>query len=70
MPLSCQRSIAPISGGSAVPTTTPEQPPAPADVGGRHWMLLTDETVWLSQQQLAGLFHTSRTNITEHIKHI
>jgi len=33
-------------------------------------MLLTDETVWLSQQQLAGLFHTSRTNITEHIKHI
>jgi len=24
----------------------------------------------LSQQPLAGLFHTSRTNITEHIKHI
>ncbi|MCY7413844.1 MAG: virulence RhuM family protein [Salinibacterium sp.] len=33
-------------------------------------VLLTGETVWLSQQQLAGLFHTSRTNVTEHIKHI
>lgn len=28
------------------------------------------ETVWLSQQQLAELFQTSRTNIVEHIKHI
>ena len=29
-----------------------------------------DETVWLSQQQMAELFQTSRTNIVEHIKHI
>ena len=31
---------------------------------------LHDETVWLSQQQMAELFHSSRTNIVEHIKHI
>lgn len=29
-----------------------------------------DETVWLSQQQMAELFHTSRTNVVEHIRHI
>lgn len=29
-----------------------------------------DETVWLTQQQMASLFQTSRTNIVEHIKHI
>lgn len=29
-----------------------------------------DETVWLTQQQMADLFQSSRTNITEHIKHI
>ena len=29
-----------------------------------------DETVWLSQQQMAELFHTSRTNIVEHIRNI
>ncbi|MCR5620461.1 MAG: virulence RhuM family protein [Treponema sp.] len=29
-----------------------------------------DETVWLSQQQMATLYQTSRTNIVEHIKHI
>ena len=29
-----------------------------------------DETVWLTQQQMADLFHTSRTNIVEHIGHI
>ena len=29
-----------------------------------------DETVWLTQQQMAELFQTSRTNIVEHIKHI
>ena len=28
---------------------------------------LHDETVWLSQQQMAELFHSSRTNIVEHI---
>lgn len=31
---------------------------------------LEDETVWLSQQQMAELFQTARTNIVEHIKHI
>lgn len=29
-----------------------------------------DETVWLTQQQMAELFHSSRTNILEHIQHI
>ncbi|MCL2048145.1 MAG: virulence RhuM family protein [Defluviitaleaceae bacterium] len=29
-----------------------------------------EETVWLSQQQIAELFGTSRTSIVEHIKHI
>lgn len=29
-----------------------------------------DETVWLSQQQMAELFQTSRTNVVEHIGHI
>ncbi|HAM43685.1 MAG TPA: hypothetical protein DCM67_01485 [Propionibacteriaceae bacterium] len=31
---------------------------------------LTDDTVWLSQQQLADLFQTSRTNVVEHLRHI
>ena len=31
---------------------------------------LEDETVWLSQQQMAELFGTSRTNIIEHINNI
>jgi hypothetical protein len=31
---------------------------------------IQDETVWLTQQQMAELFQTSRTNIVEHIKHI
>lgn len=29
-----------------------------------------DETVWLTQQQMAELFQSSRTNIVEHIRHI
>lgn len=29
-----------------------------------------DDTVWLSQQQMAELFKTSRTNIVEHIGNI
>lgn len=29
-----------------------------------------DETVWLTQQQMADLFQTSRTNVVEHIRHI
>ncbi len=31
---------------------------------------MQDETVWLSQQQMAELFQTSRTNVVEHIQHI
>ena len=30
----------------------------------------TGETVWLSQQQMADLYQSSRSNIVEHIKHI
>ena len=29
-----------------------------------------DETVWLTQEQMATLFGKGRTTITEHIKHI
>lgn len=29
-----------------------------------------EETVWLTQQQMAELFQTSRSNIAEHIRHI
>lgn len=29
-----------------------------------------EETVWLTQQQMADLFQTSRTNVVEHIKNI
>lgn len=31
---------------------------------------IEDETVWLTQQQMADLFQTSRTNVVEYIKHI
>lgn len=31
---------------------------------------LVDETVWLSQQQIADLFQSSRTNIVEHIRNV
>ena len=31
---------------------------------------MQDETVWLTQQQMADLFQTSRTNVVEHIAHI
>ncbi|WCC79710.1 RhuM family protein [Cutibacterium equinum] len=31
---------------------------------------LVDETLWLSQQQIAELFQTSRENIVEHIRNI
>ena len=31
---------------------------------------LGEDTVWLSQQQMAELFMSSRTNIVEHIQHI
>ena len=29
-----------------------------------------DETVWLTQQQMAELFQTSRSNVIEHISHV
>ena len=29
-----------------------------------------DDTVWLSQAQLCKLYQTSKSNISEHIKHI
>lgn len=29
-----------------------------------------DETVWLTQQQMCELYQTSKSNISEHIKHI
>ena len=31
---------------------------------------LEEETLWLSQQQMAELYQTPRTNVIEHIKHI
>ena len=31
---------------------------------------LEDKTVWLTQQQMAELYESSRTNVVEHIKHI
>lgn len=31
---------------------------------------MEDETVWLTQAQLTKLYQTSKTNISEHIKHI
>ena len=31
---------------------------------------IEDETLWLTQQQIAELYQTSRTNVVEHIKHI
>lgn len=33
-------------------------------------MKFTGETVWLSQQQMADLYQSSRSNVVEHIKHI
>lgn len=29
-----------------------------------------DETVWLTQAQLCELYQTSKSNVSEHIKHI
>ena len=31
---------------------------------------MEDETVWLTQAQLCELYQTSKSNISEHIKHI
>lgn len=31
---------------------------------------IQDETVWLTQQQLVELYQSSKSNVSEHIKHI
>ena len=31
---------------------------------------MADDTVWLTQQQMAELYQTSKSNVSEHIKHI
>lgn len=31
---------------------------------------LEDDTIWLTQQQMAELFQSSRTNVVEHIRNI
>ena len=42
-----------------------------ADDGMTHINVkLEDETVWLTQTQLATLYQTSKSNVSEHIKHI
>nr|WP_314895686.1 RhuM family protein [uncultured Flavobacterium sp.] len=33
-------------------------------------VLFEEETVWLTQKQIVELFHSSKANISEHIKHI
>ena len=33
-------------------------------------VLLEDETIWLSQKQIAELYNKSKSTISEHIKHI
>lgn len=38
--------------------------------GSRIDMRLAGETVWLTQQQMADLFGTTRTNIAHHIRNI
>ena len=38
--------------------------------GVRLEVSMKDETIWLSQQQMALLFDSSRTNIIEHINNI
>ncbi len=40
------------------------------DGGTKIDVRFVDETVWLTQQQMAELFQSSRTNIVEHIRHI
>lgn len=42
-----------------------------ADDGKTHIEVkFTDNTVWLSQQQMSDLYQTSRSNVVEHIRHI
>lgn len=40
------------------------------DVNTKIDVKLEDETVWLTQAQLCELYQTSKSNISEHIKHI
>ena len=40
------------------------------DTGLQLEVKIEDETVWLTQPQIVGLFETSKANVSEHIKHI
>lgn len=40
------------------------------DGGTKIDVRLIDETIWLTQAQLCDLYQTSKSNISEHIKHI
>lgn len=40
------------------------------DGSGKLDVKLEDETVWLTQNQLVELFHSSKANVSEHIKNI
>mgnify|MGYP001310790393 CR=1 FL=1 len=42
----------------------------PEEGSARVEVRLENENVWLSQQQMAELYQSSRTNVVEHIKHI
>ena len=33
-------------------------------------VVYNEETMWLTQQQLCDLYQTSKSNVSEHIKHI
>ena len=33
-------------------------------------VILEDETLWLTQAQMCELYQTSKSNVSEHIKHI
>ena len=41
-----------------------------SDNGLRIKTFIEDDTIWLTQSQIAELFQSSRSNVAEHIKHI
>ena len=60
---------------SSKPTSSPEEKGEimiyQTDDGLTHIdVRMEDETVWLTQAQLCELYQTSKSNISEHIKHI
>jgi len=60
---------------SSKPTSSPEEKGEimiyQTDDGLTHIdVRIEDETVWLTQAQLCELYQTSKSNISEHIKHI